>query len=774
MRSRRAARALALGLAACAALAAVARPSPGESLGRTDPNSGLYPDSSFLDFRSLLRAPAGARGFLRVGSTGHFVWPDGARARFWGVNVSNRSVFIDHERIDRVVETLARAGTNMVRFEALDSAGGLLDVPGSDSTRALNPDRLATLDYWIARLRARGIYYYLNLLDFRQFRADDDVPAAELLGRAAKPYAMFDARLIELQKEFAEQLLTHRNPLTGLRYVDDPALALVEICNEHGFFLKADALDSLVAPYGAALQQKWNRWLASRYGARGRLATAWGRMEDADVLGQAEDPAAHSVRLPLLSSPGAPEPNVVDVRRAPARLRDGVRFLHEVQRDYFRTMREHLRALGVRVPITGVVSADIVPDVASAAGLDFLSENYYADHPAFQGKDWTGSFFLNDTNPLRSATTYQIAPWLSGLRWDGRPVVVREWATVWPNRYRAISVPEMAAYASLQDWDAVLLFGYGTAGAHADSLSDFDHQADPTVWGLYALGALAFLRGDVAPAPWSVTISYRPEDLFRWPNGPSSLHRLAWLARVGSTLGSPTPSGRSLTARAGEPVAAVVARLRGAGAPIAAAALGSPALVSSTRQIVRRTDAGLLTITAPRLVAACGEFSTGRPLVVGGWTLTTATPTGALMVISLDGRPLSTSRHYVAKMVSRARNAGQEVTPAPPGSPARRVIKQWGRAPVDTLGEAGAPPTRLLRGAREILTLALRNGTWELEARGERATLVCDTSGARGTLLGRRVRTVAGAPITVDGAARPAAASPARRAQEEARRAVAK
>ena len=35
-------------------------------------------------------------------------------------------------------------------------------------------------------------------------------------------------------EQYAKQLLWHRNPYTQLRYVDDPAIALVEIINENG------------------------------------------------------------------------------------------------------------------------------------------------------------------------------------------------------------------------------------------------------------------------------------------------------------------------------------------------------------------------------------------------------------------------------------------------------------------------------------------------------------------------------------------------------------
>src|SRR5579862_3475711 len=87
-----------------------------DDLGRTDVNGGLFPDSSIVDFSYLLDAPAGKNGFLTVDSNGHFAWPSGDRARFWGVNISNRSVWVPQEVVDKVVDVLARAGVNMVRF----------------------------------------------------------------------------------------------------------------------------------------------------------------------------------------------------------------------------------------------------------------------------------------------------------------------------------------------------------------------------------------------------------------------------------------------------------------------------------------------------------------------------------------------------------------------------------------------------------------------------------------------------------------------------------
>lgn len=765
-----------------------------QALGRTNPNSGLFPDSSMVDFRFLLDAPAGKHGFLRVDKNGHFAWSNGQRVRFWGLNIANRSVFLSsRESVDKVVDVLARSGTNLVRFEALDSYGGLLDTEGSDTTRVIDPQKLEILDYWVAKCRERGIYYYLDLLDFRQFKAGDEVAAYDKIGRAAKPYAFFDRRLIELQKEFARQLLTHKNPLTGLRYVDDPAFALSEICNEHGLFFKADKLDDLVEPYGLNFRQLWNQWLMRQYGSRDGIRQAWGRVNGVDVLGEDEEPANYAVRLPLFTpappplptdtlNPNAP-PQVVDVRRAPKRLRDGVRFLYDVQRDYCREMKRYLRELGLKIPITAVVSNEYLPDVASvAAELDFTSENYYADHPAFAGKEWEGAFFHNDANPLRGSTLYQIAPWLAGLRWNNKPVVIREWATVWPNRFRCVGVPEMAAYAAMQDFDAVLLFGY-LLHPKPETLSDFDHQADPPVWGLYSLGALAFQRGDIQPAHQTATITYTPETLFKWPCYLGTLHRLAWFVRLNSRLegevrtedpaARPAAEGTrpasELIVRPGDSLPDSLMRFALSGAPLSPTALSTGVLASVTGQIVRKTTDGRLTLVTPCTVAVCGELPINRPITVGNWTLTTPTPIGALMVVSLDGQPLATTHRFVVKMVSRAANTGQALEAMPPAAPGRPKppgkfrIKNRGTAPIVTFGRASTIPMRLERRlgktSETVCTLAQVDGTWELVVQNGTATLASDTANIRGTLYGRAITTRATEAVRVDIPTRPQAAS---------------
>jgi hypothetical protein len=497
--------------------------------GRLDPNRQLFPDSSLCDMSQALDAPAGRHGFLTTHPDGHFYWGDGTRARFWGINISSRSLRRPPQEIDRVARVLARAGVNMVRLEAVDNARCLLRDDRPTSTE-FDADYLDRLFYWIYALKQRGIAIYLNLLDFRTFKEGDGVPNAAQLGRAAKPYAIFDPRLIDLQKEYARRLLTTENPYTGLPAVKDPAVALVELVNEHGLFVAGPKWRGLVAPYGAQLQARWNAWLKSRYGTTQALDAAW-RRDAGGGLPAGENLEAGTVELPDMAA--FPAGASADTLRAQPRLYDGARFACDLERAYFRDMKAFLRDLGLRVPMTAVVSARVAADVRVVADeLDFTAENYYWDHPDFEpGRSWQQPYYHTNQNPLRFTGPNSFMTFTSLLRWHGKPVVVREWNAVWPNRYRSSLFLTAAAYAAFQDLDGMLCFTYGLEPP-ANRVGDFAVQADPSRWGLFATGAAIFQRRLVAPARHLVEVSHSPADLFTPGPSLSDLYTLSWFTRL--------------------------------------------------------------------------------------------------------------------------------------------------------------------------------------------------------------------------------------------------
>lgn len=520
---------LAVMLAAPVAAEAPSRPP------QLDYNRYSLPDSSLIDFSSLLEAPAGKRGVLTA-RNGHFWFADGTRARFWGVNVAKEAVFAPHELVDRAVEVFARAGINMVRLHHVDDRQGVLRSDGK-----LHPDRMASLDYWVWRLKERGIYVYLDLLDYRTFQEAEGVPKASKLGRGAKPYAVFNSRLIELQKRYAKQLLVdHVNRYTHLPYGKDPAVAIIELFDENGLFSKPD-WPALAEPYRSNLQSSWNRWLRRRYGATAQLAKAWTNSGGSSALAKGESLERGTVSLPRMTLESAPVLSYSDRLRAAARRNDGARFAAQVQQLYYRQMRDYLRGLGVLAPLTATVTMDQAPDLqAVAAELDATAINFYWDHPAFgAGAEWrsAGQFSLN--NPLAGMPTSGFGPAVAAGRVWGKPVIVREWSYCYPNPYRAAGMMEAAAYGAMLDVDVMLLFTY-QPGDGERGITYFDVRTDPARWSMVGIGAHAVLGQGIRPSSRRLAVMYHDRDAFNYYRYEHPAHRLAWLLPVGmSPPGAP-------------------------------------------------------------------------------------------------------------------------------------------------------------------------------------------------------------------------------------------
>lgn len=240
--------------------------------------------SGVADFSHLLHKPAGSKGHIRV-RNGHF-YAGSQRIRFWGVNMVASACFQRRSNLDKIAERLARAGFNSVRFHHMDapwSSPSLINY-ASGNSRQLRAQSLDALDYFVAQLKNRGIYTNLNLLVHRQFKSSDGLPSAiDTLTDQKDQHVIgfFYEPLINLQKEFAQRLLTHRNPYTQLTYAEDPAVAFIEINNENGLIhgWMGGAVDRMPAVFQTDLRRQWNDWLRAKYANTQAVRDAWGEQD---------------------------------------------------------------------------------------------------------------------------------------------------------------------------------------------------------------------------------------------------------------------------------------------------------------------------------------------------------------------------------------------------------------------------------------------------------------------------------------------------------------
>ena len=509
-----------------------------------------FPDSSLVDFSYLLDPPAGKHGFVKVGEDGHFHFEKtGARVRFWGVTVAASHIDIPKERIRLAVDTIARAGCNVLRLHEIDNRGGekynlvrrnIIDEawPHNNDSRHFDPEYRDRLDYWIWCAKQKGVYVYLVVRGYRTFRAGDGVAEADKLDRKAKPYGYLNSRLLDLQDEYiTEWLFKHKNPYTRLPNGLDPAVCMIELINEDSLFFEAGEWTSFIEPYRSEFQKLWNDWLKGQYGSTDALRRAWTIPGgEWSALLPEERLADGTVQIPDMKARPAREiaPELSgEPLSHPLRQRDGARFAAHLQRKIFARQRDLIRSMGCPIPLTAVVNSEVIPDTWSVAQeLDFTGENAYQDHPAFKsGEAWVGKSFFKNTNYLRQTGPWSPPAFMARYKWAGKPLVCREWTLCWPNEYRNSSNIAMATQALLQDYDGMIHFAYYTAGDHF-ICSSFGMQADPARWGTFGYAAELFINGDIKPAERLIEIAYTDEDLFRYGSYIDHLYDLSWECRL--------------------------------------------------------------------------------------------------------------------------------------------------------------------------------------------------------------------------------------------------
>jgi hypothetical protein len=233
-----------------------------------------------INLANLSKAPAGTHGFITAGSDGHLYTAAG-RIRLWGVTMSLAANFPEMADAPKIARHLAKYGVNLVRFFDMDyrqRPDGIWLT--TDPDRELDPSQLNKLDFFVSELKKNGIYADLNLLSTRPFNrmADLSSDLDEIHDWKTKAaLGFFDRPLLDLQKKYAHDLLTHKNPYTGTTYAAEPAVALIELNNENGMafeFMRGD-LDGLPLHYKNELKGLWNAWLAKRYHDDGAMRTAW-------------------------------------------------------------------------------------------------------------------------------------------------------------------------------------------------------------------------------------------------------------------------------------------------------------------------------------------------------------------------------------------------------------------------------------------------------------------------------------------------------------------
>ncbi len=634
---------------------------------------GMVASPSLIDLSYLLDAPAGRQGFLRV-ANGHIATADGRRMRLWGVNITDWSPGSRQipDKADAAfwAQVLARFGVNCVRLQFLDlpTPRGLV-AAGRTDTRVLDAVQLDREDYFIAQLEKRGIYIDLNLLVGRPFLPGDGVTDADKLREGAKGTSLFDRRLIELQQEYARQLLTHHNPYTSRSYANDPGVAIIEVNNENAINVGYRAPSQF---YSNELKNLYNHWLLQhRTSAEIALLRTDASVTDA------------AVPVPLMAW------RAQAATAQPLRFHAEAEFFNDLQHDYFDTMRGFLQQ-SLHVHSLILATADHshansgYPILMATQDNDIIDGHTYWQHP---------EMYVHKS-PMVDDPQNSTVVELSRSALEGKPYTVSEVNEPFPNDYDAEAIPVLAAYGAFQDWDAILWYTFEPkqlrrAAAYVGD--PFDISQHPVKMAELAAGALLFLRGDLQSALKVDSRTYTREQVFDsmllpttdrpyFTPGFSLTLPLQHEVRIGSFDGPPTQK---------TPPASNASPIR-----------------SDTHQLAwysGQPHTGLVTVDSPRTQSLIGFLNAHPQVSDTNLSVTIQNAFAAIQVTALDADSIANAHRLLAVVGSQVTNSGAT------WNTADTALTNWGKAPVTLQPVRG---NLILHGLNRAhtLTMTVLNG----------------------------------------------------------------
>jgi hypothetical protein len=567
-----------------------------------------------LSFVYKNEKPAGKHGFMKVRDD-RFIFEDGTQARFWGTNFNSAQCFPSHSHSEKVARRLAKTGVNLVRFHQMDAEWSTPNIfqftkgENRPNTIGFDPESMDRLDYLIYCLKEEGIYIYMDLLTYRRFKTGDGVENAHLLDpplrEAGKAYSTYNRRMIELQKKFNHDLWTRTNPYTRLAYKDDPAIVLTGVTNENDLFTYP-RYEVVHEPYRTELEDLYREWARERQIKLGTGKVVFDPRGDIDMQN----------------------------------------FFIDITTDYYREMIDHMRELGVKIPVSGTNWSINTAHLTAQMAGDFTDSHAY-----WYGWSWSkdDKSFMND--PMTGSRNNML-PNLAYYRVQDKPFFVSEWDNPWPNEWRAESSLLMAAAGALQGWGGFAIHTYrytldesvdmigkpitsGAIGGIYYRGGVFDTFNDPAKFGLFYHAALITRRGDVSPA--EKTVNIQPFDILS-PRG-RAYELIAEKHRVETVLPGYTANSDAVISTTETYID-----------------INEVEVLSDTGELYRNLEKQTGWIDSPRTKAVYGFTGKHGMIRLTNLNINVKTDFATVAISSLTDEPITSSGNMLLTAVGRADN----------------------------------------------------------------------------------------------------------------------
>ncbi len=622
---------------------------------------------SLLNLRSLNEKVAGETGFVRLTPDGNgFVLGNGKPVRFWsvGTDIYRQSP----QDMAKHARFLARLGVNMVRLHtqiAPDKEGPITGV---------NEKEIDGIWRCVAAMKKEGIYttispYWANGKNATQWGIDGYTGASDLWG-----VLFFNEKLQAGYRAWVKALYARPNPYTGLTLAQDPSVALIQVQNEDGMFFWT--MQGLHPPQKRVLGRKFGLWLTRKYGTLEKAKAAWqGAADGQDDFASGVAGIGDTWMLTQPSTGGLAK-----------RLDDQTQFFAETQRKFYADIADYYhKDLGCKQLINAsnwitadpvrlndlerwtYTAADVMAVNKYTGGVHTGANNGWRIDP---GHHYTNSSCLLDPRSL-PVNLKQVV---------GHPMLITESTWVNPEQFQTEGPFMMAAYQSLTGVDSLYWFGTGgTPEYDPDPYLTFlnlngQHPLNkwtcstPSLMGSFPAAALMFRRGYLqqgVPAVheertlasmWQRQVPVIAEDKSFDPN-----------RYTGNT------GGQSYIQKGADPLAFLVGpvEVKYGGDPAKSTQLNlskyidrdAKTVKSVTGEIDLDYGTGICAINSPRAQGVSGFLNKKRTFALRDITVVSSNDYAAVLVVSMDEKPLKESGRLLVQVGTRSRPTGWKTKP---------------------------------------------------------------------------------------------------------------
>ena len=609
---------------------------------------------SAIDLRGLNEKFAGEHGFIAAKGDEFVHSANQESVRFWAINGPPSA---SADEMKKTARKLAKYGVNLARMH-----GAMFDKNGDADLK-----KIGKTQETVAALKAEGIYTHFSIYFPLWMTPAADHPWLKGYDGKKHPFAalMFNPEFQEHYRSWWKALLLTPDA-SGRKLVDEPAVFGVELQNEDSFFFWTFNPDQIPTAQMEILETQFGAWLKKKYGSLDAALTKW------NVQKVKRDDFANG------RAGFRPLYNIFSEKSA--RDRDTAQFLFETQQNFYAETVKFLRSLGFKGLITPSNWATASPEVFgplekwSYATGDFIDRHGYFS-VAHKGENAEWSIRNGHTYSDRSALRFEnSAPDKSkqfvhpamDITYAGKPSMISE--TTWnrPNRYRSEAPLYFAAFGALQGSDAIVHFALD--GAPWSVKPGFWMQPwtimAPSQAAQFPAAALIFRRGLVKPGEVLAKIDLNTNDLLNLKGTPlpqdASFDELRLKDVPSGTEMKPGQridplihyAGRVEVNFTGTPSRTTLSDLK----PLVERA--SNTVRSSTRELTLDYAKGLLTINSPTAQGLSGNLKAAGAVPLGNLRIESTLDNGHIIVVSLDGQPINSSKRMLLQAMSEEQSTG--------------------------------------------------------------------------------------------------------------------